>query len=116
MQNKREKLPDEKLGKFCIIAGSIMVILPLFLSRMDWGQKFPALIGGFGGLSWGLKQMAAAKKWRQKYGEPSIEDQTEVKKSHSVSNLPILLIWLMLSIAALLLLGFVFVLIFHHEQ
>jgi hypothetical protein len=114
MENKRPKLPDEGLGKFCIIAGSIMVVLPLFLSRMDWGQRFPAIAGGFGGLSWGLRQVAAAKRWRQKYGEPTTEEQMEIKKSHSVSSLPILLTWLMLSIAALLLLALVFVMLFHH--
>ena len=101
MQNKKEKLPDEKLGKFCIIAGSIMVILPFFLSRMDWGQKFPALIGGFGGISWGLQQVVAAKKRRQQYGEPTPEEQMEVKKSHSVS-------WPIWALVAIIILGIVF--------
>ena len=67
------------------------------------------------GLSWGLKQVAAAKKWRQKYGEPSPEQQMEIKKSHSVSNLPILLGWLVLGIVVLALLGLIFVSFFHYQ-
>jgi len=115
MEKKKSKLPDEGLGKFCIIAGCAMVILPLFLSRLDIGQRFSAAAGGFMGLSWGLKQVAAAKKWRQKYGEPSPEQQMEIKKSHSVSNLPILLGWLVLGIVVLALLGLIFVSFFHYQ-
>jgi len=114
MEKKRPKMPDIGMGKFCIIGGTIMAILPLFLSRMDWGQRIPAIAAGFGGLSWGLSQVTAAKKWRQNYGEPTLAEQMEIKKSHSVSNLPLLLMWLVFSIAMLALLGIVFVILFHH--
>ena|ERR1017187_8083360 len=115
MENKRPKMPDEGMGKFCIVAGWAMVIIPLFASRLDLGQRFSAAGIGFMGLSWGLKQVAAAKKWKQKYGEPSPEEQTEIKKSHSVSNLPILLGWLVLGIVVLALIGLIFASFFHYQ-
>jgi hypothetical protein len=106
MEKERPKMPDEGLGKFCIIAGCAMVFLPLFLIRMGWEQKFPAIAGGFGALSWGLKQVIAAKKWRQEYGEPSPKELAEIKQSHSVSNLPKLL-GLIVLVVALAFLGFI---------
>jgi hypothetical protein len=114
MENKKPKLPDKAMGKFCIVAGSAMVIIPLFASRMDWGQRILAIAAGFGGLSWGLSQVTAAKKWKQQYGEPTPQEQMEIKQSHSVSNLPLLLMWLVFGLAMLALGGLVFVMLFHH--
>ena len=99
MDSKKPKLPDEGLAKFLIIAGWAMVILPLFLSH-DTGLKLRAAAAGCMGLSWGHRQVAAATKWRQKYGEPSTEELIEVKKSHSVS-------WPIWTLVALVILGFV---------
>jgi hypothetical protein len=115
MENKKPKLPDQAMGKFYIVAGCAMVIIPIFASRMDMGQRISAAGMGFMGLSWGLKQVAAAKKWRQEYGEPSPEEQMEIKQSHSVSNLPILLGYLVLGIVLLAFAGLVFVSIFHYQ-
>jgi hypothetical protein len=99
MESKKPKMPDEGLAKFCIIAGWAMVVLPLFLSH-DTGLKLRAAAAGCMGLSWGHTQVAAAKKWRQKYGEPSTEELIEVKKSHSVS-------WPIWALVALVVLGIV---------
>ena len=115
MENKRPKIPDQAMGKFCIIAGCAMIIIPLFASRLDLGQRFSAAGIGFMGLSWGLKQVAGAKKWRQKYGEPTPKEQKEIKESHSVSDLPILLGWLALGIVVLAILASIYVHIFHYE-
>jgi hypothetical protein len=115
MENKKPKLPDKGMGKFCIIAGCAMVILALFASRIDLGQRISAAGIGFMGLSWGLKQVAAAKKWSQEYGEPSPEEQMEIKKSHSVSDLPILLGWLALGIVVLAILASIYVHLFHYQ-
>jgi hypothetical protein len=100
MESKKPKLPDEGLAKFYIIAGWAMVILPLFLPH-DTGLKLRAAATGSMSLSWGYSQKAAAKKWRQKYGEPSTEELIEVKKSHSVS-------WPVWTLVALVLFGLVF--------
>ena len=112
MESKKPKLPDEGLAKFCIIAGCAMMIVPLFLPQLNAGDRLRAAAGGAVGLSWGLKQVAAAKKWRQKYGEPSPEELIEIKESHSVSTLSmclkILLGFLVLGIVAIALLGLVF--------
>ena len=101
MDKKRPKMPDQGLGKFCIVFGGAMTILPFLFSRLNFGRQCSAAAAGLMGLSWGLKQVAAAKKWRQKYGEPSFEELMEIKKSHSVSNLPVILLWFILAIAAL---------------
>ncbi len=114
MQKKRQKRPDEQLGKFFVIVGNIMVILPLFTSRLATGQRLSAAATGFMALSWGLKEVAAAKKWKQEYGEPTLAEQIEIKKSHSVSNLPIILLWFILAIAAFAFLSIVFMT--SHEQ
>ena len=62
----------------------------------------------------GTEPSDRSKKWRQSYGEPTLAEQMEIKKSHSVSNLPLLLMWLVFGIAMLALLGVVFVMLFHH--
>jgi hypothetical protein len=116
MKNKRPKMPDEGLGKFCIIAGCALIILPFLLSRLHIGQRLSAGAGSFMGLSWGLQQVAAAKKWKQEYGEPTSEERMEIKKSHSISDLPILLAWLVLGILVLVLLAFVILLFIPHYQ
>jgi hypothetical protein len=83
---------------------------------VSFGQRFSAAGFGFMALSWGLTEAAAAKKWKQKYGEPTSAEQMEIKKSHSISNLPKLLAWLVLSIAALYVLALVFVHFFHYQH
>jgi hypothetical protein len=110
MQKKREKLPDEQMGKFFIVTGCIMMILPFFI-RQDYSAAGIGLMS----LSWGLKEVAAAKKWKQEYGEPTPKEQMEIKKNHSISNLPILLVWLILAIGALVILGLVYVELFHYQ-
>jgi hypothetical protein len=109
-------MPDEGLGKFCIIAGCALIILPFLLSRLHIGQRLSAGAGSFMGLSWGLQQVAAAKKWKQEYGEPTSEERMEIKKGHSISDLPILLAWLVLGILVLVLLAFVILLFIPHYQ
>lgn len=116
MKKKRQKRPDEGLGKFCIVVGCAMLALAIFLPGLDFGRRCFAVSAGLMGWSWGSKEVAAAKNWRQKYGEPSLEEQMEIKKRHSISNLPILLAWLVLPIAALALLRLAFVMLSHHKQ
>lgn len=75
--------------------------------------------------SWGSKELAAVKKWKQKLEDQrkamSVEDRLEserlekMEKSFSMSNLSVLLAWLVLAIAVLALLGLVFVTLFHYE-
>jgi hypothetical protein len=116
MEKKRQKRPDEGLGKFCIAVGFVMLSLASFVRRLDFGQRCSAAAAAFMGFSWGLKEVAAAKKWKQKYGEPNLAEQVEMKKRHSISNLAKLLAWLVLSIAAFAVPGIVFVMLFHHRQ
>ena len=89
------------MGKFCIYAGCGTVALALFATRLDFGQRCSGAAAGFMGLSWGLIEVAAAKKWKQQYGEPDLAEQMEVKKRHSIS-------WPVWTLVALVLLGLVY--------
>jgi len=80
-----QRMPDEKLGKF-MAASSIALMLPLlFLPHLDAGTKATALAFCMSGAIFGWGQVAAAKKWREKYGEPDPEELMAIKKSHSVN-------------------------------
>jgi hypothetical protein len=106
MKKQRQKRPDERLGKFCILAGSATAILVWIMSGLDFGQRCSAAAAVFMGLSWGLNEVAAAKKWTQKYGKPTVAEQMEMKERHSISN-PLKV--------AVAVLGLLFVLLlFHH--
>jgi hypothetical protein len=93
-----------------------MLSLASFVPRLDFGQRCSAAATAFMGLSWGLKEVAAAKKWKQEYGEPDLVEQAEMKKRNSILNLPPLLGLLVLSIGALVIVGIVYVILFHHRH
>ena len=84
MQDKRERIPDEKMGRFAIAVSVIMLFL-LFLTHLDVGTKATCFAFGISGLAYGRGLVASAKKWREKYGEPTPEELTAIKKSHSVN-------------------------------
>lgn len=116
MDKKKPKIPDEGLGKFCIVAGCALTVLPFLFSQLPLSRQCSGAAAGFMALSWGLKEVAAAKKWKQKYGEPTSEEQMEIRASHSVSNLPLLLMLLVLGIAALALLAVFILSVIPHYQ
>jgi|ERR1700722_78027 hypothetical protein len=64
-KKKRQTRPDERVGKFCIVAGGAMLYLALFLPRLDFGQRCFAASSGLMGWVWGAREIAAAKKWKQ---------------------------------------------------
>jgi hypothetical protein len=85
MQDKRGRVPDEKLGKF-MAATSLVLMLPvLLLPHINPGTRATALVFCVSGVLYGRGQVAAAKKWRDEYGEPTPEDMAAIKKSHSIN-------------------------------
>ena len=86
MQDKRERMPDEKLGKF-MAAVNIALMLPLLSlpHLLDAGTRATCLAFAISGLIYGRGQVAAAKRWREKYGDPTPEELMAIKKSHSVN-------------------------------
>jgi hypothetical protein len=85
MENNRERMPDEKLGKFMAGASTAIMIALLFVPHMDSGTKVTGLAFCISGVLYGRSQVSAAKKWREKYGEPTPEALIAIKKSHSVN-------------------------------
>lgn len=83
---------------------SIALTLPLlFCPHMDAGTRVTCLAFGISGVIFGRGQVAAAKKWREKYGEPTPEELMAIKKSHSV-NIFRLLALIVVTVAAFALL------------
>jgi len=80
-----------------------------FFSPLSSEQRFGAAATGFAGLSWGLKEINAAKKWKQ---EPEAEhyaitpkeireseQEEKLEKSGSMYNVLLLLGWIFLFVA-----------------
>jgi hypothetical protein len=85
MQNKRERMPDEKLGKFMAAVSFALTLSLLFVRHMDAGTRATCLAFGISGILYGWGRVAAAKRWREKFGEPTPEELMAIKKSHSVN-------------------------------
>jgi hypothetical protein len=85
MQNKRERMPDENLGKFMAAVSLALTLCLLFVRRMDAGTRATCLAFGISGVYYGWSRVAAAKRWREKYGDPTPEELMAIKKSHSVN-------------------------------
>lgn len=121
MQDKREKMPDERLGKFMAAVSIALTLLLLFLPHLDAGTTATCLAFGISGVIFGRGQIAAAKRWREKYGEPTSEELMAIKKNHSEKNHSVnifrLLALIVIAVAGFILafLGIVFLLhyLFH---
>jgi cobalamin synthase len=86
MQDKRERMPDERLGKFMAAVSIALMLSLLFLPHLlDAGTRATCLAFAISGVIYGRGQVAAAKRWREKYGDPTSEELMTIKKSHSVN-------------------------------
>lgn len=77
-------MPDEKMGRF-MIATSIVMLILLFLFHLDAGTRATCFAMFVSSLVSGRQQVAAAKRWREKYGDPTPEELMAIKKSYSVN-------------------------------
>jgi len=103
---KRE--PDAAAGNLAIVMGVGCLSIAVF-SHLSPGQRLGAAGCGLSGLSWGAKEIAAAKKWKQEpeteHEATSITDKLEIEryekmeKSGSMHNVLVLLAWIFLFLA-----------------
>jgi hypothetical protein len=63
MKRKKRK-PDSAAGRLMMAMGAGSFALSLF-SSFSPSQRFSAAAGGCSAFLWGLKEVAAAKKWEQ---------------------------------------------------
>ena len=78
-------MPDERLGKFMATVSTALAFAALFLPHLNAGTRATGLAFCISGVLWGRGQVEAAKRWREKYGEPSPEELMAIKKNHSVN-------------------------------
>jgi hypothetical protein len=83
MQDK-ERMPDEKMGRFMIVL-SFIVLLLVLVPHVDFGTRCTGAAICLSGMFLGYSKVVAAKRWREKYGEPTPEELAAMEKSHSVS-------------------------------
>jgi hypothetical protein len=106
---RKKRQPDAAAGNCAIAIGGIVLILAILLAH-DLGQKCRGMAAGLIGLSWGLKEVAAAKKWKQESEEEHYattakeiregEQEEKMEKSGSMHNVFKLLGWALLFVAA----------------
>jgi len=104
MKRKRRQ-PVAAAGGLAVAMGVGCFAIALF-SSLSPGQRFGAAASGCLGLSWGLKEVAAAKKWKQEPEEEHYattaeeiresEQEEKMEKSGSMHNVLILLAWVFL--------------------
>jgi hypothetical protein len=105
---RKKRQPDAAAGGLAITMGVGGLAIALF-SSLSPGQRFGAAATGCMGLSWGLKEVAAARKWKQ---EPEAEhyattaeeiresvQEEKLEKSGSMHNVLVLLGWIVLLLA-----------------
>jgi hypothetical protein len=105
---RKKREPNAAAGNFAIAIGGSVTILTLFVAH-DLGQKCRGMAAGLLGLSWGLKEVAAAKKWKQELEDKhyattpeeireSVQEE-KMEKSGSMHNVLVLVGWIFLFLA-----------------
>src|SRR5579859_3046057 len=92
---RKKRQPDAAAGGLAVAMGVGCFAIALF-SSLSLGQRFGAAACGCAGLSWGLKEVAAAKKWKQEPEEEhyattaedirEAEQEEKMEKSGSMHN------------------------------
>jgi len=131
---KKGRKPDAKAGVFGIcfgVAALAMVIFYPHNSGESAGTRYS--LAGFSILllAWGSGQIAAARKMEGQESEdakvqdehdvtsgypPQSEGVEKLEKSGSMTNVLVLLTWILLAVAVLFLLGFGCLMLFRHER
>ena len=122
MKRKKRK-PEVAAGYFAVIGGALCLGIGMF--SMSSANKYGAAGCGVMGLSWGLKELAAAKKWEQEpeeghYAKTSeerreAESYEKLEKSGSMRNVSVLLGWVFLFVAVAAVIGLGYLFWFHHR-
>jgi hypothetical protein len=122
---RKKREPEVAAGKLAIFMGIGCLSIAVF-SSLSTGRRLSAVSTGLIVLSWGVKEVAAAKKWKHEseneHYASSVKDRLEsekyekMEKSGSMKNVFLLLTLVLLPIAALFLLVFSIMLYFRHKQ
>ena len=105
---RKKRQPDAAAGRLAVAMGVGCLAIALF-SSLSPGQRFGAAASGCMGLSWGLKEAAAVKKWKQESEDQhyatSVRDileserEEKLEKSGSIQNVLVMLAWIFLFLA-----------------
>ena len=122
---RKRREPSPAAGKLAIAMGLGSLSITAFPS-VSFGDKCRVLGPGLMLLSWGLKEVAAAKKWKQEpeemhYGRTAAERREsemseKVEKLGSMSNVFVLLAWILFPVVGLCLLAFGYLMLFHRPR
>ena len=106
---KKVRQPDPKAGAFAVCLGATCLLLVIFVTASA-GRKLSGAASGLLLLSWGISQIAAAKK---KSGsdaasvelEPQSESLDKFENSGSMHNVLVLLGWICLFVVVISIIG-----------
>jgi hypothetical protein len=125
MQKKKKQIPNAAAAKFAIGIGVFCLAAVIFASKLDLGQKCMGAATASMALSWGSRELVAAKKRKQKLENErktmSIEDRLESERleeaedSAPVTGWQVTFTWVLLSVTLLLFLFFGLFALFHHR-
>jgi hypothetical protein len=122
---RKKRQPDAAAGGFLIALGGIVLILTIFFAT-DLGQKSRGMAAGLLALSWGCKEVAAAKKWKQEPEEEHYattaqeiresKQEERLEKSGSMHNVLKLLGWVLLFVVGAAIAGLCYVWFFPYNK
>lgn len=124
MKRQRRK-PSPAAGKLAIAMGVGSLSIAV-LPSVSFGEKCRVAGPGLILLSWGLREVAGAKKWKQEpegmHYARTAEERREselsekLEKCGSMSNVLALLTWILLPVAGLCLIAFGYLMLFHRPR
>lgn len=107
---RKKRQPHAAAGGLAVAMGVGCFAIALF-SSLSPGQRYGAAASGCMGFSWGLKEVVAAKRWKQEpedaHYATSVEDiresekEEKMEKSGSPHNVLVLLVWIFLFLAVI---------------
>jgi hypothetical protein len=107
---RKKRQPNVAAGSFAVAMGAGCFAIAL-VSSLSPGQRLRAAGSGCVGLSWGLKELVSAKKWKQEPEEEHYattpeeiresEREEKMEKSGSMHNVFVLLRWIFLFLAVI---------------
>ena len=122
---KKKRQPDASAGRLAIAMGIGGFAIALFSSSSP-GQRWRAAAIGCIALSWGLKEIVAAKKWKHEPENEHYAKTTEgrlesaryekMEKSGSMRGVFELLGWILLFFAVVAIAGLGYLSLFHHRH
>ena len=63
--HKKKRKPDVVAGRLALAMGAFGLVAAIYPSKLDFGQRCFGAASAIMALSWGSKEVAAARKWKQ---------------------------------------------------